>query len=579
MVKKIGEIGDIVVCALVGICSLSAQDCVMKLSVTDRSGQNVTQVQVGVPFYMTVSVSGKSRSLPNPELTGVDTSYIKGQSTSQDISMINGDLTATTRYTYVMLLDTEGSYTFGPAVGEYQDQEILSNTVTISAGHKKTVEVNKAQNAFGTIFFSKKEAFYQEPVECYIRFYYSVDGIHLQEISAPSFKGCIAEPLSKPRSGVEQLDGVQYRYLEWKTIVYANTTGEVTVSPIGLRYLEPRKRRSMMGGSLFNDFFDMMGGFEEEKEMYTNSAQLNVLPLPSHDQPVHAVGNFSRVNMKIANKTVTVGEGIVLSLEVVGEGNLFALSHPQLHVAANCTFYEGNSSYKSEQKPSVKTFEYVLQAHTPGTYTIPAQQFMYFDLDTQTYKTLETAPIGFTVTGSVSSSKVQAQDTTASSVEEQEIISKVAITHEGSFQAFVPLIIPWPWYFILVMCPPLSLLIFCLYWLYRRIYDARSIIRRYELAFKHARKQLEIARRKKLYGYVYSIVMNMLAERFKVDVQTLTENNIEQKLAPHLSQAQLVQWRLFYVMMNEAAFACTTEESDVIFTQAFQWLYTCEKIL
>lgn len=576
MVKKIGDIALSLL--MIGTCYLYAQDCLVTLAVSDKSGQNLTEVQVGIPFYLIVSVSAKSRSLPTPTLTGVDRSFIKGQSTSQDISMINGDLTATTRYIYVMLLDDQGSYTFGPARCDYQGQEILSNTVTVTAGLKTTVEVTKQQGVFATIFFGKKEALYQEPVECFVRFYYSIDGIRLQEMSEPIFKGCIAEPLSQPRSGVETVDGVQYRYLEWKTVVYPTTTGEITVTPIALRYLEPHKRRSMSAGSLFSDFFDMMGGFEEQKEMYTNGAQLTVLPLPPHDPAVHAVGNFTDIKASAANTTVTVGEGIIFSLEIVGEGNLFALSHPSLEIPANCTFYEGNATYHSEQKPVSKTFEYVLQAHEAGTYTVPSQKFTYYNSANQTYRTLHTDPITVQVTGSIASKK-QNNDSIVAEPQEISTASGLSIMQQGAAHAYTPFMIPWFWYLWMVLSAILFFIGTIVYRIYKKAYDKRSSIRRYEFAFKHARKQLEMVRRKKFHGYVYSIFMHMLAERFKVEVQTLTEDAIEQQLISYFSVTQLAQWRLFYVTMNEAAFANTTEESDIIFTQAFQWLNTFERIL
>ena len=577
MIKKIGDI--VLSFLIISTGYIYSQECLMHLAVTDKSGQNLTQVQVGVPFYLTVSVSGKSRSLPTPTLTGVDRAFIKGQSTSQDISMINGDLTATTRYVYVMLLNDEGSYTFGPAVCQHQQKEILSNTVTVNAGVKTTVEVDKKQSAFATIFFDKKEALYQEPVECFVRFYYSVDGIRLQEMSELTFKGGVAQPLSQPRSGVDTIDGVQYRYLEWKTVVYPTTTGELTATPIALRYLEPHKRRSMMGGSLFTDFFDMMGGFEQEREMYTNSAQLKVLPLPSHNPPVHAVGNFTEVAVSVANKTVTVGEGIMVSLEVVGEGNLFVLSHPLLEIPANCTFYEGNALYHPEKKPASKTFEYVLQAHEAGTYTIPSQIFNYYDIASQTYETLHTAPITVDVTGGVVSKKENDDSNISEKQEVFDTHKQLSIIQHGRVHADSLPMIPWFWYFWMVLSPFIFFVGTICYRIYKKAYDKRSVARRYEFAFKHARKELEMVRRKKFYGHVYSIFMNMFANRFKVDIQTLTEDVIEQRLVSYISREQLVQWRLFYVMMNEVAFAYTTQESDAIFTQAFQWLYTFERVL
>lgn len=577
MVKKIGNI--IVFLSSIGFAVAWAHSCEVTLAATDRNGQNVTEVQVGIPFYLTATVTGNTKQLPTPALTGVDHSSIKQQSISQDISMVNGHLTASIHHIYTMVFDTEGTYTCGPAVCQKDGKEILSNTITLKAGHKTQVEVSRSQTAFASIFFDKKEALYQEPVECFIRFYYSVDGIRLQEMSQPQFKDCIAESISQPRSGVENIDGVNYRYLEWKTTIYPTATGEMTFAPIIMRYVEPHKRHSMMSGSMFGDLFGMLSGFEEQKEIYTNSAQLLVHPLPVHDPEVQAVGNFKEVYARVNNTTVSVGEGIILSLEIVGEGNLFALSHPPLKIGHQGTFYEGNATYQSDSKPPRKVFEYVLQINSPGTYELPPQELTYFDVITKSYKSITSESITLTVTGSLNTKVLDTSLPDITLEESVEVVWEPTILGEGSLRAHKAFMIPWFTLF-LILCSSLAVFVGVVgFRIISAIHARGAAARAYARAFKTARENLEMSRRKKYYSHVYSVFMHMFAQRFQVDVQTLTENVLEDRLSPHLSATQLCQWRLFYVTVSEAAFGYSKDHSDIIFTQAFAWLSTFERVL
>lgn len=573
MVKKIGKSIISFLCVttfyLYGSCTVS-------LSVTDTSGQRVSEVQVGIPFRMVVTVAGDTQNLPTPTISNLDTSFVKNKYVSQGMSMINGVLSTNNQYTYTMVINDEGTYTLGPAQCDIGSEIISSDPLTVTAVHKTSIEVDKKKTAFATLFFNEKEVFCHQAVVCFMRFYYSLDGIRLEAITPLIEKDCIIQPLSQPRSGVETIDGIQYRYLEWKTTVYPNKTGIFTLSPVGMRYIQPQKMQSM-GHGLFGNFFDVFGGFEEEKELFSNSAQLVVHPLPAHDSAVQAVGDFHNLRVSSNNTTVTVGEGIVVSMEVEGEGNLFALSHPSLTLPPACTCYEGNVTYDKEKKPYVKIFEYVVQVTTPGTYTIPVQKFTFFDLLTQTYKTLQSDPITIIVQGGSSTAITSLSN--LPQVEAEKEVEELTILTHGSYKVTALRYIPWLWFFIIVLLPFIFLIVWAACKGYKKWYEKKSVQRRYEMAFKRARTHLEQARRKKYYGHVYSIFIHMLADRFYMQTAGLHEQMIEEKLEQYLTASQLAQWRLFYVSMSEIAFAYTSQDSDVIFTQAFQWLATLERVL
>lgn len=580
MGKKIGNsIGmyiSIAICVLVSVHAQSEITC--SLTVTDRQGRRVNTVQVGVPFNLVATVQGKDSNLPKPQLTGVDRSFIKNQSQSQQMRSINGNVSVLNEYSYMLVLNKEGNYTFGPVVCEHNGKAIESPTVSVTAAIKTRVDDIDSQNAFASLTFSKNEVYYQEPVDVIVRFYYSLEGIQLREMSEIIVPNCISEETSAPQTGSEVIKGVEYRYVEWKKRLYPSQVGTLEVSPIAMRYAMPHRMHGMMGhgNTMFADLFEMMSGVEERQETYSNGAKLQVKALPEHTPPVQAVGKYDSVKLSVNNAHATVGEGLVISLEVEGRGNLYALSHPTLHFADEFTMYQGNAHYNKKGKTS-KTFEYVLQASAPGTYTIDSQEFTYFDLDTQTYKTLSTEPITVEISPMTSHSlSSNVQDNVVEAVVHNDTLS---ITDQGTYKMIPRVVMSWTLFYTLLIiqiCIGLSMLV---YVHYKKAYDKGASQRRYLAAFSSAKSQLELARKKKYYGYVYHIFIRLFADRYKVDTQIISEEFIEEKLKYFFTQSELSQWRLFYNTMSEYAFAERAEHHDILFNQASQWLQKCEKIL
>src|SRR5581483_8503416 len=104
------------------------------------------------------------------------------------------------------------------------------------------------------------------------------------------------------------------------------------------------------------------------------------------------------------------------------------------------------------------TFEYIVQGSQAGEWTLPSQEFTYFDTTTRKYRTLKTEPLVITITPSplkkqhapaVASPVSTALDTTS------DIRDVIAPLHsKGKWYGHHEKMLPW-WLFVIGFLAPL----------------------------------------------------------------------------------------------------------------------------
>jgi hypothetical protein len=93
-----------------------------------------TVVTVGKQFTIEAVVRGSGMSPPpEPTLPPVDGVRQVSSYRSQNFSFVNGRATSSVRLQYVMVADTTGTYTFGPATVVADGATIASDAVTVEA--------------------------------------------------------------------------------------------------------------------------------------------------------------------------------------------------------------------------------------------------------------------------------------------------------------------------------------------------------------------------------------------------------------------------------------------------------------
>lgn len=148
---------------------------------------------------------------------------------------------------------------------------------------------------------------------------------------------------------------------------------------------------------LFNQMMGM-GGQPEQISLSTGELAIEVLPLPTKNQPKSfsgAIGQFEATQELSDVRGLRVGEPITLKLTLRGEGNFSRIQPPPLPESADWRAYDPRSEFRQEDAfgtVGVKTFEYVIIPQKPGKQLTPTLEFSFFDPLSERYETIELPP-------------------------------------------------------------------------------------------------------------------------------------------------------------------------------------------
>lgn len=566
MGKKIGKL-------FVLMSLLSAQlyaDPSVTMSVFSDQGKKTSTVRVGVPFLVQVTVSDEQSNLPTPHIEGLDQFLVQGTSSSTSTMIINGQQTVSQQYQIQVVAEREGTYSLGPVSitvnGVVQNFGAMQLEVSADAGTTQTA----GDETFLQLSLDKESAYIGEPLQFSLRFYYTDPDIRNAQVQEPQFKDFTVSTLDGPHNGTEELNGKSYRYLEWKATVYPARSGELSILPSKAQYSVPDRT---------NRFGFFIGGFDKVKHIYSNNLKVQVKPVPSHTPPVQAVGTFRSFTARLNNQQAGEGEGIVLTLEVVGRGNIEQIKHPSLELPDNLTVYESNSSVVADGAEHKKSFEYIVQGLVSGTYTIPEQTFVFFNPTQETFGLLQTEPVELVVKAVAQQTTV---DTSEPTVTEHRKLPELSIIEVGAWKDPHYRKVP-TWFFILSLLGPLFVLLGTFLWNKRQAYLLQHAPElRYNNAFKQARIAFDKARAGHYDGQLYHIFIELFSARLKLPKNQVSENLIEATLRKaSLDDDAIIKWRLMFAQMAEQAFSSygRTERNDGLFNQAAHWLSQLEKIL
>ncbi len=155
-------------------------------------------------------------------------------------------------------------------------------------------------------------------------------------------------------------------------------------------------RDNSMGG-----FFGGFGGgaFRREVASSTQPVRIQVRALPEGAPPSFsgAVGTF-RVSASVDSPSVRAGDGIVLTVTVEGKGSFRAVRPPQVVVPEGMKIFEPETSEAAGLDPEgrtqgSKTFRYPVLVGAAGLHEIPAIEWTFFDPSAARYVTRAVGPL------------------------------------------------------------------------------------------------------------------------------------------------------------------------------------------
>lgn len=551
----------------------------MSLRIMDSDGMPLEQAGAGQPFKLEVTLSDISSFSKYPTIKG--TEQFDMHTSGMRISTVNGKTTAT--YSYRIQIDEPGYHIIGPAELQVGRNRFVSNTLSVRVDDsaiaqtrlsKKAVR-HKQSPAFMRLTTEKQNVVTGERIGCRLRFYFTDQRIALKQIILQESKQIDRSQMRGPFTGTEKIDGTTYHYAEWTWDSYASAAGRQMIPAYGVDYeQEVEQDRQFWGG--FARFF---GNRIERKRIYSNAVSLQVAPLPAHED-IQSVGSFSYLHLSAQPSAAKQGEGIIITVELAGDGNMHAITMPKLQkVPSELKYYESKQSIiepRDQSEQYKKRFEFVVQGLKTGSWEIPAQQFTYYDVKQKRVKTVQSAPLTVTIMPGSAKAIMPFDDNRP---------DKKPIAHLHEKGPWYPASEGWRlswWMIILLMITPIALLIMRGMMLHfrTRVKIPYELIRE-KYAFSNAKKRFAKLKAERDAQRLYALFIELMANKCKTSLAAITVPFIMLRLQQAAVQENRIEeWNQFFKHITERAYGTATGEIDEqLFKQAEQWLEDLQKVL
>lgn len=540
----------------------------------------------GDQFRLTFTVNTqKVKDFRAPSITkGFD--VLMGPSRSQQSStqIINGKVSSSSSitYTYILMAGDAGTYTIPAASIEANGEKIFSNAVTIkvlppdqSASGSKGSQKSGAQagnqaasgritsnDLFITATASKTTVHEQEAILLTYKVYTLVN---LRQLfgKMPDLKGFHTQEIELPQQKTFSLEGRNYNTTVWSQyVLFPQQTGKLEIPSITF---EGVVAIQTVSDDPFDAFFNGGGYQEVKKKIVTPKLTINVQPLPA--KPANfsgGVGEFTLAS-SINAKDVKTNDAVTIKLTISGSGNMKLISTPEVKFPEDFEVYDPKVTNNFEASRAglsgTQTIEYLAIPRHAGNFTIPPVEFTYFDLKSNSYKTLKTEAYNINVAkGQGNADQVIADFTNKENVKVlgQDIrfikLGDTKLMPKGD--VFFGTVGYYLWYII-----PFVLFVGLVVFFRKQAAENANVAKvKTKKANKVATKRMKLAgkllaenRKNEFYDEVLKALWGYISDKLSIPVSQLSKDNIEAELAKYGVADDVI--KDFINALNECEFA------------------------
>lgn len=387
--------------------------------------------------------NAQGNGLKVSEINGCSFLYGPSTSTQQSYQIINGRTSSqkTVDYSFVYKAGAAGEYTIPSASIQVDGKTYKTEPLTFKvipadsnaqgSGGQGGVRVDDASthtsdkpvgkdDVFVRIIPSRTTVYEEEPIECVIKLYTKYQIGSFLSVSQPNFDGCLIDEIAVQPSlnEIEHYNGQNYMTAVLKKVlVFPQKSGQLTFNS-GKYDISVVQYERVSGG-----FFATNVPVEKEIHVAPGDLSVNVKPLPS-PQPdgfTGAVGQFT-IDSRLSSDALRTNEAATMTITISGTGNIRYVKAPEVDFPADFEQYSPrtdiDANVTGNNVRGKLTVEYTFVPQTPGDYTIPPIDFVYFDPDKKEYVTLPIAERNIKVAKgvgtTVSATQVEQKDINAS---------------------------------------------------------------------------------------------------------------------------------------------------------------------
>ena len=546
---------------------------------------NAPEVVVsGDQFRLSYTInSQKVRDFRAPSIQGFE--VLMGPSRSTQYQNYNGVVTNSITFTYILMAEKEGTYKIPGATIVADGNNYTSNSVEIkvlppdqsssNAGSGSSARSSRNQansgkitdkELFMTATASKTNVYEQEAILLTYKVYTQVNltalngdipdlkGFHTQEVELPNQKTFT----------LEHYNGRNYNTTIWRQLVlFPQQTGKIEIPSVTF---EGTVSQMVASADPFDAFFNGGNYVNITKNIVTPKLTIDVKELPA-GKPANfsgGVGEFT-LSSSISTQELKTNDAVTIKLVISGTGNMKLINTPEVGFPQDFEIYDPKVDNKFNLTRNGlsgnKVIEYLAIPRHAGTYTIPPIEFSYFDLKSQSYKTLKTDAYTLNVAkGEGNSDQVVANFT---SKEDLKVLGQdIRYIKTGDTQLtkkddyFFGSTSYYLWYIV-----PLSLFIAIMVINRKQAMENANVAKvRTKKANKVATKRMKnagklLAEKKSeaFYDEVLKALWGYISDKLIMPVSQLSKDNIEEELQKHQVADELI--KEFINNLNECEFA------------------------
>ena len=546
---------------------------------------NAPEVVVsGDQFRLSYTInSQKVRDFRAPSIQGFE--VLMGPSRSTQYQNYNGVVTNSITFTYILMAEKEGTYKIPGATIVADGNNYTSNSLEIkvlppdqsssNAGSGSSARSSRNQansgkitdkELFMTATASKTNVYEQEAILLTYKVYTQVNltalngdipdlkGFHTQEVELPNQKTFT----------LEHYNGRNYNTTIWRQLVlFPQQTGKIEIPSVTF---EGTVSQIVASADPFDAFFNGGNYVNINKNIVTPKLTIDVKELPA-GKPANfsgGVGEFT-LSSSISTQELKTNDAVTIKLVISGTGNMKLINTPEVGFPQDFEIYdpkvENKFNLTRNGLAGNKVIEYLAIPRHVGTYTIPPIEFSYFDLKSQSYKTLKTDAYTLNVAkGEGNSDQVVANFTSKEDLKVlgQDIryikTGETRLTKKDDY--FFGSMSYYMWYLI-----PLALFIaFMMAYRKQAMENANVAKVRTKKANKVATKRMKnagklLAEKKSeaFYDEVLKALWGYISDKLSMPVSQLSKDNIEEELQKHQVADELI--KEFINNLNECEFA------------------------
>jgi hypothetical protein len=523
-----------------------------------------------------------------PSIKGFDVLMGPSRSQQSSIQIINGKRTSnsSTAFTYILLAGSPGTYTIPAASVEVNGEKVFSNAISIKVLPLDQNSGNSGNNGGGSASSSRSQAAGSRisANDLFITATASKTTVHEQEAilltykvytvvnlrqlygKMPDLKGFHTQEVELPQQKtftLEHYKGRNYNTTVWSQyVLFPQQTGKLEIPSITFDGVVAQQTVS---DDPFDAFFNGGGHVEVKKKITTPKVVINVQPLPAKPAGFSgAVGEF-KLASSINATDVKTNDAVTIKLTLSGTGNMKLIGTPEVKFPQDFEIYDPKvtDDYKLTNSglTGTKTFEYLAIPRHAGNFTIPAVEFTYFDLKSNSYKTLKTEAYNLKVAkGQGNADQVISDFTNKESVKMLGRDIRFIKLGDSSLRPKGDFFFGTVGYYLCYLIPLLLFVVFAVIYRQKALENANVAKVKTKKANKVATRRMKLAgkllaenKKNEFYDEVLKALWGYISDKLSIPVSQLSKDNIEAELTNYGVQEALIAE--FIGVLNECEYA------------------------